>query len=126
MCGYIPSKRVGLVAAVMVLMFAGSATAAYATACSSIDTRPYWDNNITNGWFAQAQTFEAPSANCNVLSEWQFELAGRNAPGQVTFYIYQWGASGPIGSPLYSQTLNWGTSAQAFDITNINVALTPG
>jgi hypothetical protein len=27
---------------------------------------------------------------------------------------------------MYSQTLNWGTSDQLFDITNINLALTPG
>ncbi len=101
-------------------------SAAFASSCDTIDTRPDWDSNITNGWLGQAQTFEAPSQNCNILSQWIFDLAGRSSPGQVTFSIYQWGGSGPVGNALYTQTLNWGTSAQEFDINNINLLLTPG
>ena len=110
---------------VLALLVVGSFATANADNCN-INTMPYWDNNITNGWLAQAQTFEAPSQACNVLSEWEFELAGRTSPGQVTFNIYQWGATGPVGNPLYSQTLNWGTSAHLFDVNNINLQLTPG
>jgi hypothetical protein len=92
----------------------------YAANCN-INTEPFWDNNITSGWNAQAQTFEAPSANCNVLSSWEFKLAAGGS--QVTFNIYQWGSSGPIGSALYSQTFNWGDT---IDVNNINLLLTPG
>jgi hypothetical protein len=111
--------------AVLALLLAGGVASAYAANCN-INTEPFWDNNITSGWLAQAQTFEAPSANCSLLSDWEFKLAGRSSPGQITFNIFQWGPSGPIGNALYSQTLNWGTSDQLFDITNINLALTPG
>src|SRR5581483_4983257 len=104
---------------VMALLVVGSVMV-HAANCN-LNTEPYWDNNITTGWNAQAQTFEAPSANCTVLSDWQFKLA----PGgsQVTFNVYQWGPTGPVGSPLYSQTFAW---ANTIDVTNINIQLTPG
>ncbi len=126
MCSRDPFRSLSLAVAMVLVLLLGGLTAAFAASCDSIDTRPYWDNNITNGWMAQAQTFEAPSANCNVLSEWEFELAGRTSAGQVTFNIYQWGSSGPVGGPLFTENLAWGTSAQLFDVTNINVTLTPG
>ena len=31
-----------------------------------------------------------------------------------------------MGNALYSQTLNWGTNDQTFDVTGINLSLTPG
>jgi len=71
------------------------AVSSFADNCHTINTEPYWDNNIMFGWLAGAQTFEAPSANCSVLSDWEFKLAGRNTPGQITFNIYQWGSTGP-------------------------------
>ena len=111
--------------AVLALLIVGGVATAYADNCN-INTEPFWDGNITNGWLAQAQTFEAPSANCSVLSDWEFKLAGRTSPGQVTFKIYEWGSSGPVGNALYSQTLDWGTTDQLFDVTNINLTLTPG
>lgn len=110
---------------VIALLVVGSFASVYAANCN-INTEPDWDSNITNGWLAQAQTFEAPSANCSVLSDWEFKLAGRTSPGQITFNIYQWGPSGPTGNALYSQTLAWGTTDQVFDINNINLALAPG
>jgi PEP-CTERM motif len=118
-------SRVSVLLVLGLLVF-GSVCTAFATSCSNINTMPFWDNNITNGWLGQAQTFEAPSPTCNVLSEWEFELAGRTSPGQVTFNIYQWGPSGPVGNALYTQNFAWGTSASLFDVTNINLALTPG
>jgi hypothetical protein len=114
------------VLAVVALLVFGSVIAVHAGVCNSVDTRPFWDNNITNGWYAQAQTFEAPSQNCNVLSDWTFGLAGRSSAGQATFSIYEWGSSGPIGSALYTQTINWGTTNQEYNVTNINLTLTPG
>jgi hypothetical protein len=115
-----------VIVAAVVLLIAGSATTAYASICNTVDTRPFWDNNITNGWFAQAQTFEAPAANCNVLSDWTFALAGRTSPGAVTFSIYQWGPTGPIGSPLFTTNIAWGTTNATYSVPNINVVLTPG
>jgi len=111
--------------AVLALLIVGSFATANAANCN-INTEPSWDGNITSGWLAQAQTFEAPSADCSVLSDWEFKLAGRTSPGQVTFNIYQWSASGPVGNALYSQTLDWGTTDQLFDVTGINLVLTPG
>ena len=110
--------------AVLALLILGSVML-YGANCN-INTEPFWDSNITSGWLAQAQTFEAPSANCSVLSDWEFKLAGRTSSGQITFNIYEWGPSGPVGNALYSQTLNWGATDQLFDVTNINLALTPG
>ncbi|MFZ0704406.1 MAG: PEP-CTERM sorting domain-containing protein [Candidatus Korobacteraceae bacterium] len=110
--------------AVLALLVLGSISL-HAANCN-INTEPFWDSNITSGWLAQAQTFEAPSQDCNVLSDWEFKLAGRTSPGQVTFNIYQWGPSGPVGNALYTQTLDWGTTAQVFDVTSINLMLTPG
>jgi hypothetical protein len=126
MCDYqrLRAPRISALA-VLALLVVGSFATAYADNCN-INTEPFWDSNITSGWLAQAQTFEAPSANCSVLSDWEFKLAGRTSPGQVTFNIYQWGPSGPVGTALYSQNLAWGTSAQVFDVTGINLALTPG
>jgi hypothetical protein len=109
---------------VIALLVVGSVTL-HAANCN-INTEPFWDSNITNGWLGQAQTFEAPSADCNVLSDWEFKLAGRTSPGQVTFNIYQWGPNGPVGNALYSATLDWGTTDQLFDVTAINLVLTPG
>jgi len=109
---------------VVALLVVGSVIL-HADTCN-INTEPFWDSNITNGWTGQAQTFEAPSANCSVLSDWEFKLAGRTSPGQITFNIYAWGPSGPVGTALYSQTLDWGTTDQVFDVTGINLALTPG
>ncbi len=109
----------------LALLFGTGLGTAYASSCN-INTMPYWDGNITNGWLAQAQTIEAPSPSCNVLTEYEFELAGRSSAGQVTFNIFEWGAGGPMGSALYTKTLSWGTSASLFDITNINLTLTPG
>jgi hypothetical protein len=111
--------------AVFIVLWAGSLTAAYASNCN-INTMPFWDNNITSGWLAQAQTFEAPSSTCNVLTQYEFELAGRSSPGQVTFNIFEWGSSGPVGSALYTTNLSWGTTATLFNLTSINLALTPG
>lgn len=91
-----------------------------------INTEPFWDNSITDGYLAQAQVFEAPQPNASTLANWQFALAGRSDPGQVTFNIYQWSATGPVGNALYSQTLDWGTSNQVFNVTGIGLALTPG
>ena len=73
-----------------------------------INTEPYWDGSITLGYLAQAQIFEAPK-NTDMLINWEFKLAGRTDPGQVTFNIFAWSDSGPVGSTLYSQTLDWGT-----------------
>lgn len=106
-----------------VLLFAVSS---FAEPCQTINTEPYWDNNITIGYLAQAQTFEVPSPTCNTLSSWEFKLAGRSAPGQITFNVYAWGDSGPVGDPLFSQNFDWGTSDQVFDVTNIGLLLTPG
>lgn len=114
-------KKILLLSAV--LLFAGSS---FAENCHHINTEQFWDNNITSGFLAQAQTFEAPSVNCSILSHWEFKLAGRTSPGQVTFSIYEWGATGPVGNALYSQTLDWGTTDQLFDINDINLSLTPG
>lgn len=98
----------------------------FAENCTRINTEQFWDNSVTEGWTGMAQTFEAPSANCSILSDWEFKLAGRTSPGQITFNIYQWGDSGPVGNPVYSQTFDWGTQAQTFDATNIGLALQPG
>ena len=106
----------------LLLLWVGSASAAI---CSNVNTEPFWDGNITNGWLAQAQTFEAPSTSCNMLLNWEFAMAGRSSPGQVTFNIYEW-SSGPVGSALYSTVLNWGTSNATYDVNNINVPLIPG
>jgi PEP-CTERM motif len=109
----------------LALLFSVGVGVAYGDNCN-INTMPYWDGNITNGWLAGAQTFEAPSSTCNVLTEYEFELAGRSSTGSIQFNIYQWSSSGPVGSALYSTTLSWGTSASLFDVTNINLVLTPG
>ena len=99
---------------------------AFAGPCNTINTMPYYDGNITSGYQAQAQTFEAPSSSCNVLTEWEFTLEGRSSPGEFIFNVYEWGASGPVGSPLYSMAESWSTSTQLYDITNINLPLTAG
>ncbi len=109
----------------LALLFGTGVGTAYANSCN-INTMPDWDGNITNGYLAQAQTFEAPSPSCKVLSEYEFWLAGRSSPGQVTFNIFEWGAGGPMGSALYTTALSWGTSASLFDLTNINLTLTLG
>jgi hypothetical protein len=109
----------------LALLFGTGLGTAYASSCN-INTMPYWDGNITGGWTAQAQTFEAPSPSCDVLTEYEFTLAGRSSPGQVQFNIFHWGSSGPIGSAVYTTMLSWGTSASLFDLTGINLTLTPG
>lgn len=107
---------------VVLLLWVGSASAA---SCN-VNTEPFWDGNITNGFVAQAQTFEAPSTSCNILLNWEFALAGRSTAGQVTFNIYEWGTNGPMGSALYSTVLNWGTTDAKYDVTNINLPLISG
>lgn len=89
-----------------------------------INTEPFWDGNVTAGWIGQAQTFQAPAGTA-ALSDWEFELYGRNTPGQVTFNIYQWGPTGPVGNALFSQNVDWGTQTSTYDVTGINLALDP-
>ena len=110
---------------VLAVVFGAGLSSAYATSCQ-INTMPYGYTSITNGWLAAAQTFTAPSASCNVLTEYAFELAGRSSPGSVQLNIFAWGPSGPVGGALYSITLPWGTSASLFDVTGINLPLTVG
>jgi hypothetical protein len=101
------------------------AVSSFANDYHHINTEPYWDGNITTGWLAEAQTFEAPT-NTDMLVNWEFKLAGRTDPGQATFEVFAWGPTGPTGSALFSQTVDWSTQDQVYDITGIDLLLTPG
>jgi hypothetical protein len=90
-----------------------------------LDTAPYWDGSYTLGYSATAQLI-SPQAACPMLVEYAFELARRKTPGNVTFTIYQWGPSGPVGAALFTSTLPWGTSKTVIMVSNINLTLTPG
>src|SRR5271165_1263320 len=94
-------------------LLAGCSTA-FAGVCTTVNTLPYWDGNITSGWLGQAQTFVAPSASCNVLLDYEFNMAARSSAGSLQLNIFQWGGSGPIGSAVFSITLPWGTTAATY------------
>lgn len=111
--------------ALLMFLWSVGLPAAYAGNCT-INTIPYWDGSVTLGWLAAAQTFAAPSPSCNVLSNYEFALAGRTMPGDVQFSIYRWASGGPSGSALFTTTLLWGTSPGLFDISGINLTLIPG
>lgn len=87
-----------------------------------IDTYPDWTGSITGGWLAQAQNFIGPSDN--VLNSWRFSLAA--GTGNVTFSIFNWSASGPVGSALFSTTAPWPSTDSPVDINNINLTLVQG
>lgn len=109
-------NRMSGVAAVV----AAAASSAPCLADHVIDTYPFWDNNITNGWLATAQSFIAPSHN--VLTRYTF---GFEASVPVQFDVFQWDEnSGPVGGSLY--TLNFNSSVGDNTVSNINLSLTPG
>ncbi len=94
-----------------------------AHAVTIFDTFPDWDNNITNGWFAQAQEFVVPTDN--VLVDYRFEMSAPTSAQTLTFGVYAFSASGPTGSALYTSTVSW-TTAQVFQFSAINLTLTTG
>lgn len=79
-----------------------SASALLAAPCLAdtvIDTYPYWDGNVSDGWYKVAQSFVAPADN--VLDSYQFAFAGSNIPLQ--FDIFVWDQElGPIGASLFT------------------------
>jgi MYXO-CTERM domain-containing protein len=86
-----------------------------------IDTYPFWDGNVTNGWVAVAQSFIAPEHS--VLDSYMFGFEGSKVA--ITFSIVQWDeTSGPVGGPLYS------TNVAGFIgdvvVSDIGLSLTPG
>ncbi len=114
-------KRVGLFMLLTVAV-AFSSTAAHGSL--TIDTYPYWDGNITRGWNAAAQSFTAPADE--PLNSWQFTLAPRSGGGTVNFSIYDWTASGPVGTALFSQNESWPVAGGNVLVSGINLALVPG
>jgi len=117
-------RTIGSFLSGLTVLFVLSASAAASTACT-INTIPDWDDNYTYGFVATAQVI-TPTARCPELVEYAFELAPRSTPGNVTFSIYQWGPTGPVGSPLFTTTLPWGTTKTVILVSNINLTLTPG
>jgi len=103
------------------VVVAASALAGPALAQTIIDTYPYWDNNITNGWARMAQSFIAPTDN--VLETYTFGFDGSNVNIQVD--VYEWDETvGEVGPSLYSTQV----VGNPGDITlsNINLALNSG
>jgi hypothetical protein len=99
---------------------------AIALPCSAttiIDTYPFADGNVTNGWLGTAQTITIPIEN--ILVSYRFELAARTAPGDVTFAVFDWGASGPVGPALFSTTVPW-SLAGSYEVLGINLPLVTG
>jgi len=110
-------KRVAGVAVVAVSAFA----AGPCFANHVIDTYPFWDNNITSGWLAVAQSFVAPAHPVLDSYTFGFQASGVN----ITFTIVPWDeTSGPTGGPLFST--NFASIAGDNSISNIGLALTPG
>ncbi len=110
--------RISSLGAVVV---AASALGASASANTIIDTYPYWDNNVTNGWSRVAQSFVAP--NDNVLDNYKFGFDGSNVTIQVDIHAWD-NNTGPTGPSLWSTQV----VGNVGDVTlsNINLALTPG
>ncbi|MCL4197913.1 MAG: hypothetical protein KJZ69_10525 [Phycisphaerales bacterium] len=104
-----------------VAVAAASALAAPTFAQTIIDTYPYWDNNITNGWPRMAQSFVAPTDN--TLDNYKFGFAGSGVTIQVD--VYQWDDNvGEVGPSLYSTQVTGNPGD--ITISNINLTLTPG
>lgn len=86
-----------------------------------IDTYPFWDNNITNGWLATAQSFIAPTHN--ILSRFTFGFETGGLP--LSFDVFQWDEnSGPIGGSLFHTNIN--SVAGDNTVSGINLALNAG
>lgn len=104
-------------------LLAGLAVSAGAQAYV-IDTYPNWDGNVTNGWFAIAQSFVVDNTD-NVLLNYKFGIDGGS--GNLGFEIVPWSlASGPTGAAVYSTNVAWPGSTGDVMISGINTALTPG
>lgn len=89
-----------------------------------IDTYPYWDGNITNGWYAVAQSFVVDGTD-NVLQNYTFHIAGGS--GNLMFSIVPWDLNvGPTGGAVYTANAAWPGSDGDVSFNGINTALTPG
>ena len=89
----------------------------------NVNTFPNWDGTITYGWSMTAQVI-VPPPSCNMLVEYQFEVAGRDTAGSIQFSIFEWSPSGgPIGPALYTTTLPWDTTTSVIVVSNINLRL---
>jgi hypothetical protein len=94
-----------------------------ASADTIIDTFPPTEG-FTDGWYGQAESFQTPAGD-NELISWEFELDGRSSPGNVTFSIDPWSATGPTGPALFTTTVPWGTSIITPVVSGIDLVLNP-
>lgn len=87
----------------------------------TIDTYPFWDGNITDGWNAVAQSFVVDSNN--VLRDYKFGYERSGIP--IQFDIFAWDETiGPVGNSLYSTSF---TSVAGDNlVNNINLTLSSG
>ncbi len=98
--------------------------AAVVSRAQVIDTYPFWDGNVTNGWTAIAQTFDAPGST---LTDYQFGIDGNSAGGTLNISLYNWVAgTGQTGAALYSTSVAWPSSTGDIVLSGINVAVTNG
>lgn len=82
----------------------GIALATPAAAEFVIDTYPYWDGNVTNGWERSAQTFSVPGPTKVVLDRFIFGFGG--GPPEMVFSIVVWDVeTGPVGEALFQEFL---------------------
>ena len=87
-----------------------------------IDTYPFWDNNITNGWFAIAQSFVVNPVD-NKLNTYKFAIAGGS--GSLNFSIVPWNINtGPTGAAVYSTVVGWPGVDGDVTLNGINTVLT--
>lgn len=98
--------------------------AAAASQAQVIDTYPFWDGNITGGWTAVAQSFDAPGS---VLTDYQFAIDGNASGGTLNISFYNWIAgTGQTGAALYSTSVAWPASTGDVVLSGINVPVTMG
>ncbi len=106
------------------ILIAGACLGLPLAANTVLNTFPDGPSTYTNAYVLEAQTFITPSDN--VLSDFAFQMF--NAPGQlVQLEIFAWGASGPVGSALYTSNSVARTNALLnLTVSGINLALTTG
>ena len=108
----------------LLLLLAGACLGLPLEATTILNTYPDGPSAYTNGFVLEAQTFTVPADT--VLSSFQFQMFSAQFQ-TVQLEIFQWNASGPVGTSLFTSAAMARINAtQDFLVSNINLSLTQG
>ncbi len=104
-----------------------SATLPAATVIGDVGSGPL--NGYSVGNRSVSQVFQAPAAD-NVLTEWQFQVAGfvpnRGFTTNISLLIYDWNGTITLSVPHLSVSIPWPAATGLVSLSGLNIPLVSG